>query len=87
MNKQREEICRECSMKPSIHDLECPVCQQPRYPLDEEEWKELGYSRSDVITVDGVRRMMEISVRPYCMDKMLAAHPIEWWHRMITRSK
>ena len=83
MNKQREDICRKCRMLPSIHHLEYPCCGQPFRPLDDDEWQQLGVSPQDRITVESVRKMMEISLQPYCMERMLAAHPIEWWYKMI----
>ena len=83
MTPEREEICRKCRMLPSIHHLEYPCCYQPWHPLDEYEWKQLGAAPEDLITVETVRRMMEISLQPYCMERMLSAHPIEWWYKMI----
>ena len=87
MNKEREEICNKCRMLPSIHHLEYPECNQPRYPLDEDEWRQLGEKPEDEITPEGLMKMMKISVRPYCLEKMLAAHPIEWWFRMVIGGK
>jgi hypothetical protein len=84
MNKEREEICRKCKMLPSIHHLEYPCCGQPMYPLDEHEWELLGADPEDEITVESLRKMMEISLQPYCMEKMLQAHPIEWWYKKST---
>ena len=82
MNEIREKICKECRMLPSIHHLEYPDCRQPRWPLDGDEWQRLGCKPTDPITVESVKRMMEISIRPYCLAKMLTAHPVEWWARM-----
>jgi len=83
MSPEREEVCKKCSMKPSIHHLEYPSCNQEMYPINEEEWKALGAGLNDEITVESLRRMMEISIRPYCLEKMLTAHPIEWWLRNL----
>ena len=83
MSPEREEVCKKCSMKPSIHHLEYPSCNQEMYPINEEEWKALGAGPKDEITVESLRRMMEISIRPYCLEKMLTAHPIEWWLRIL----
>lgn len=83
MNQTREEICRRCRMLPSIHHLDYPCCEQPMWPIDDNEWQLLGCKPSDPITIVSTRRMMEISIRPYCLEKMLLAHPVEWWARMI----
>ncbi|MBO7710131.1 MAG: hypothetical protein J6S83_06660 [Lachnospiraceae bacterium] len=84
MNKEREEICNKCRMLPSINHLEYPSCIQPQYPLNEDEWKQLGVKPEDIITIDSFKKFMEISVRPYCREKMLSAHPIEWWFKGLT---
>ena len=83
MNAQREEICRKCRMLPSIHHLEYPCCDQPVYPLNADEWEQLGASPQDEITLETTRKMMEISIRPYCLEKMLRAHPIEFWYNRL----
>ena len=82
MNKEREEICRKCKMERSIHHLEYPICYQPAHPIDEDEIEQLG-GRSAEITPEGVRKLMEISLRPYCFEKMLLAHPIEYWYNFV----
>lgn len=88
MNGIREKICRECiyrerRMLTSNHHPDLPYCKQPVYPLDAYEWERLGASPQDEITLEGVRKMMEISIRPYCREKMLKAHPIEYWYERL----
>ena len=77
MNKTREEICQKCRMIPSIKHLDYPSCCQPVGPINDEERKVVGPE----ITTESFRKMMEISIQPYCLRKMLTAHPIEWWMR------
>ena len=77
MNTAREEICRKCKMLPSIKHLDYPSCIQPVGPINDEERKMVGPD----ITAESFRKMMEISIQPYCLRKMLTAHPIEWWMR------
>ena len=83
MIKEREEICEKCRMIPSIHDLGFPSCQQPHCALNQYEYDLLGVKPEDEITLEGVRKLMEISIRPYCLEKMLQAHPVEWWYKRM----
>ena len=69
----RDEICRNCRMLPMPDDPYCPYCEQPSYPIDENEWRLLGVNPSDPVTKESLMRMAEISIRPYCLAKMKAA--------------
>ena len=82
MNARREEICRKCS---SFNEPDFPSCNQPYYPIDEDEWQRLGVKPEDEITPEKLELMMEISTRPFCRARMLAAHPIQWWYEQIGR--
>ena len=82
MNARREEICRKCS---TFNEHGFPSCNQPCYPIDEEEWQQLGVKPEDEITPEKLELMMEISTRPFCKARMLAAHPIQWWYGQIGR--
>jgi hypothetical protein len=79
MSQEREKICSTCKHLPSIHHLEYPSCEQPCFPITDQEWKDLGVTRDDVPTVESVRKLMEMSIQPYCLRLMLKEHPVEWW--------
>lgn len=85
MNARREEICMRCKMSMKFYEKDFPSCNQPCYPIDEDEWKQLGVKPEDDITPEKLELMMEISTRPYCMERMLEAHPIQWWYGRIGR--
>ena len=84
MIPEREAICRKCKMLPSIHNLDYPCCEQPTFPMTKEEYEAIGAGPNDIPNVETVRKLMEISVKPYCLWKMLSAHPIEWWTYYIS---
>ena len=85
MNARREEICRKCSALQTFSEPDFPLCSQPYYPIDEDEWQRLGVKPEDEITPEKLELMMEISTRPFCRARMLAAHPIQWWYEQIGR--
>jgi hypothetical protein len=87
MIKEREEICEKCRMLPSIHHLEYPCCYQPCFPLNEYEYELIGAKPKDKPTIEIFRKMMEISTQLYCREKMLLAHPIEWWYEGMIGGK
>lgn len=76
VNEVRKKICGACQGK--------TYCRQPRYPITHEELEYIGATWDDVPNAESVRKMMEISMKPECMEWHLQEHPIEWWVEKIT---
>jgi hypothetical protein len=70
LNKAREEICRKCKMLPSFHHPDYPCCHQ-LMALTDDEWAQIGASKTDKVTKDVLLRMMQITIIPYCYEKMI----------------
>jgi hypothetical protein len=70
MTEEREAICRKCKMLPSIHHLDFPYCYQPMGPINEDEYEYLGAAKDDLITLEGLWKMLEISTKDYCRRLM-----------------
>ena len=71
MIPERDAICRNCRMLPSIHHLDYPCCEQPIAPISEEEWRLSGLKPGEPMTADGLRKMMDIAMIDYCRNRML----------------
>ena len=78
MNEKREEICKQCRMLPSIRHPDYPVCIQPIAPMDEDEYRQLGVKPTDRPTKEGLKRMMQIAIRPYCLERIAAGGGMEF---------
>ena len=79
MSPEREEICRNCKKEPSINHRGAWKCDQPAYFRTKEEYEEAGINPSDRITPEGVRKLMELTLRPECMENLLAYQSLERW--------
>ena len=74
MIPERVERCLECKIMKEPHG-----CIQVFYPLNEEEYKQIGITPDTFITPEVMLRFMKASIRPECLEGMLKRHPIEWW--------
>lgn len=72
MTKERMETCSRCKMLPSIHHLDYPACEQQMAPINDEEWQLLGVHPEDPVTKDTLMKMAQISIMPYCLERMRA---------------
>lgn len=82
MSPEREEICRNCKKDPSINPINhrgALDCDQPACFRTKEEYEQAGINPSDRITPEGVRKLMELTLRPECMERLLAYQSLERW--------
>lgn len=74
MIPEREKVCEGCDMK---------GCRQRPAPITKEEWEQLGAKPSDYPTAETAEKMIRISTKPECAERLLAQHTPEEWARMM----
>ena len=76
MIEAREKVCQRCTNK--------NICQQLVMILDKSELEYIGANLNDYPNAETLKRFMEISMKPECMEMRLKEHPIEWWVDKVT---
>ena len=76
MIAERVKVCEGCNGR---------CCRQVIGPISQEEYEYIGAKPDDVPTLETFGRLMEISLKPECRERMLADHPLEWWFNRIPR--
>lgn len=74
MIPEREKVCEGCDMK---------GCRQCPAPITKEEWEQLGAKPSDYPTAETAEKMIRISTKPECAERLLARHTPEEWAAMM----
>ena len=86
MIPERQKVCEGCDYLNRVAEHGC-YCKQKCYPIAEEEYRMMGVTKKDKITPEGIEKLMDISMKPECKERMLRAHPIEWWFdQMVQRT-
>lgn len=79
MCEERETVCRICMEKHGGTIPKKPGCRQKICPINDDEFRAIGAKHTDVVTKSGLVRMMEISIRPDCLENMLNGMTKEQW--------
>lgn len=85
MIPERQKVCEECDyLNRGVE--QSAYCKQKCYPITYAEKCMLGVKDDTEITPKDVERLMDISMKPECKERLLRIHPIEWWYnKMLTR--
>jgi hypothetical protein len=77
MNEERKRVCDKCKHPTS------GLCEQRICPINQEEYEYMGAKPSDRVTASTLLKLMEISMKPECMKRILEIEPIEHWVRLL----
>lgn len=75
MNEARKRVCSKCR--------NTMYCNQACYPISKDEYEYMGVNSNDDVTIEGMLKLMECSMKPECMERLLEKHPAEWWFERL----
>lgn len=75
MNEERKRVCSKCR--------NTTFCDQVCRPISKDEYEYMGAKRDDRITIEAMLKLMECSMKPECMKRLLEKHPAEWWFNAL----
>lgn len=82
INEQRQKVCDECERRGQDKG---GFCRQIAGPICHEEYEYMGACPKDIPNAETLRKLMEISLKPECMERLLTEHSLEWWLGSIYR--